>query len=88
MKVKSEGQNNYPTCSSRVSFRKFSIENLRVARTARHVPIVATQSWLCFLVSGFLHDVRNEFTDDVSKLTVGPIFTGHMTSLLVTSNVI
>jgi hypothetical protein len=26
----------------------------------------------CFLVSGFLHDVRSEFTDDVSKLTVGP----------------
>ena len=31
----------------------------------------------CSLVLGFLHHVRSEFTDDVSELTVGPIFTDH-----------
>jgi hypothetical protein len=31
---------------------------------------------LVFLVLGFLHSMRGEFTD-VSETTVGPIFTGH-----------
>jgi hypothetical protein len=31
------------------------------------------------LVWGFLYDVRSEFTDDVSEIAVGPVFTGHMT---------
>ena len=30
-----------------------------------------------FLVFGLLHDMRSEFTDDVSELTVGPVLTGH-----------
>lgn len=30
------------------------------------------------LLQEFLHNVRSEFTDDVSELTVGPVFTGHM----------
>ena len=30
-----------------------------------------------FLVLGFLHGVRGEFSDDVSGAAVGPIFTGH-----------
>jgi hypothetical protein len=34
----------------------------------------------CFLVSGFIHDVRSEFTDDVLELPVGPIFTVHLAS--------
>jgi hypothetical protein len=34
----------------------------------------------CFLVSGFLHGVRSEFTNDVSELPVGPIFTGQTNS--------
>jgi hypothetical protein len=32
---------------------------------------------VCFSVSGFLHGVRREFTDDFSKTAVGFIFTGH-----------
>ena len=28
-------------------------------------------------VLGFLHGLRVEFTDDVSGVVVGPIFTGH-----------
>jgi hypothetical protein len=31
----------------------------------------------CCLVSGFLHRVQGEFTDDISETAVGPIFTGH-----------
>jgi hypothetical protein len=30
-----------------------------------------------FLVLGFLHGVRGEFTDDVSETAVGLIYTGH-----------
>ena len=30
-----------------------------------------------FLVLGFLHGVRGEFTNDVSATAVGPIFTGN-----------
>jgi hypothetical protein len=30
-----------------------------------------------FLIWGFLHGVRSEFTDNVSETAVGPIFTGH-----------
>jgi hypothetical protein len=30
------------------------------------------------LVFGLFHNVRSEFTDDVSETTVGPVFTGHM----------
>ena len=29
------------------------------------------------MVLGFLHGVRDKFTDDVSETAVGPIFTGH-----------
>ena len=29
------------------------------------------------MVSGSLHDVRREFTDDVSETALGPILTGH-----------
>ena len=32
---------------------------------------------ILFLVLGFLHVVRGEFTDDVSETAVGPIFNGH-----------
>jgi hypothetical protein len=38
-----------------------------------------------FLVLGFLHGVRSEFTDDVSETAVGPIFTGHDQSRHLTS---
>jgi hypothetical protein len=31
----------------------------------------------CFLALGFVHGVRGEFTDDVSEIAVGPVFTGH-----------
>jgi hypothetical protein len=31
---------------------------------------------IVFLVLGFLHGVRGEFTDDVSENAVSPIFTG------------
>jgi hypothetical protein len=30
-----------------------------------------------FLVLGFLHGVRGEFTDDIPEIAVSPIFTGH-----------
>jgi hypothetical protein len=36
-----------------------------------------------FLVFGFLRDVRDEFTDDVSEHPVGPIFTGQPTHLVI-----
>jgi hypothetical protein len=32
---------------------------------------------MCFGFGVFLHGVRNEFSDDVSKTAVGPIFTGY-----------
>jgi hypothetical protein len=36
------------------------------------------QNKFCFLVFGFLHYVQSEFTDEVSELPVGTIFTGQM----------
>jgi hypothetical protein len=32
---------------------------------------------IVFLVLEMLHGVRGEFTDNVSEIAVGPIFTGH-----------
>lgn len=42
--------------------------------------LTAFVTWFFFGGGGSLHDARSEIAEDVSKFTVGLIFTGYMTS--------
>jgi hypothetical protein len=57
-----------------------------------HSALIFTLDFHCgmnvvFLVLGFLHGVRGEFTEDVSKTAVSPILTGHELNVSETSSV-
>jgi hypothetical protein len=57
----------------------FFFKDILWRKTGVHESRVYKHLGYCFLVLGFLHDVRSKFADDVSGLSDDFIFTGHMT---------